>query len=933
MKKIILSFALCLLLSPVFGQSRVVQVEQLSASYGAAPTVTFRVYWTTPPVGPRHRSNVWLFVDYLQVFDDGTTGAWTPATISSVVSVSDGTASYPVALPYRGFYLQGNASAAFSSTVTVALDGLADAKFSWCAYASDYPPNATEATGYYALHGAPPFTINTSITEATKQYAGGCITALTDATGCPGIPPAMPAVTSFIATPDTICAGDTITLTATATGATSYSFNGEAWTTNNAATFSPTTTTEYTIHIKNIAGCTATAAPTTVTVHPRPVAAFVNPPATACAGGSVTLTASGGGSYCFTQECLNCIRNPYTTGNDSLGAGHCYSFVQPCTYTDDDTYSFVMPESGSVTVCVKVITEHGCLDSICTTIGSVPAPTMAIVTTEGAADQTIPLGQPLATIKYTTTDVTTVTVEDLPAGLNYTWNAPTVEIFGSAAASATVGTHTYTVTAVGPCGTVTATGVITITGELFSMTTNNTGNVFFTANFGDIMYIDWGDNTGTYTTGDGSKAHTFAGGTTPPYTVTAQATAITRLSSLNSKLTALDVTQCSALTYLDCSSNQLPALDVSNNTALRELNCSSNSLTALDVRQNTVLRILRCNNNQLSTLDVTQNTALNYLYCHYNNQLTALYVSPCTALRELSCSNNKLTELNLPQSTALTSLSCGDNQLPSLDVSANTALTSLACGNNKLSALNVSANTALTTLYCYSNPLYSLDVSSNDKLIYLYCYNDSLLSLTLPQTTTLKTLQCYNNQLPSLNVSANTALTALYCHNNLLPSLNVSANTALTTLDCNNNQLSSLTLPQSTALTALYCHDNQLSSLNVSANTALAYLNCNNNQLPSLDVSANTALISLNCNNNQLPSLNVSANTALTNLEARSNLFTAAELDALFYTLHNNSGSKWIYIKDNPKAGSSGYGTPGDGTANCNQNIATGKGWSVNTTN
>jgi uncharacterized protein (TIGR02145 family) len=54
-------------------------------------------------------------------------------------------------------------------------------------YGSDYPPNATINNGTYTLKGTPPFIINTSITENGASYSGGCITSLTDKTGCPGI--------------------------------------------------------------------------------------------------------------------------------------------------------------------------------------------------------------------------------------------------------------------------------------------------------------------------------------------------------------------------------------------------------------------------------------------------------------------------------------------------------------------------------------------------------------------------------------------------------------------------------------------------------------------------------------------------------------------------------------------------------------------------
>ncbi|MDR2361735.1 MAG: hypothetical protein LBD91_03310, partial [Prevotellaceae bacterium] len=43
-----------------YGQS-VVRVEQLGADYVATlPTVSFRVYWDTPPDNVRHLDSVWL---------------------------------------------------------------------------------------------------------------------------------------------------------------------------------------------------------------------------------------------------------------------------------------------------------------------------------------------------------------------------------------------------------------------------------------------------------------------------------------------------------------------------------------------------------------------------------------------------------------------------------------------------------------------------------------------------------------------------------------------------------------------------------------------------------------------------------------------------------------------------------------------------------
>jgi uncharacterized protein (TIGR02145 family) len=126
--------------------------------------------------------------------------------------------------------------------------------------------------------------------------------------------------------------------------------------------------------VKTAEGCSATAG-VTVRINPQPVPAFINPPSTACAGSTVTLTASGGGEYCFTQECAACVRNPYLTGNDLNGGADCNVLATSCTYTADATYTFVVPESGSVTVWVKIRNAYGCIDSVSTTIGVVAPPT------------------------------------------------------------------------------------------------------------------------------------------------------------------------------------------------------------------------------------------------------------------------------------------------------------------------------------------------------------------------------------------------------------------------------------------------------------------------------------------------------------------------------------------------------------------------------
>ncbi|MDR0729409.1 MAG: hypothetical protein LBF19_04715, partial [Prevotellaceae bacterium] len=375
MKKTLLLSLLSLASLSVWGQS-VVRITQLGADYAAAPpTVSFRVYWDSAPDNITHLDSVWLFVDYQPIAANGSLGAWTPATLSAPAATAPGTV-IAGSLNGRGFYLRG-ATPTFSSTVTVTLDGLsAGDRFNWCAYASDYPPNATEGAGYYELHGTPPFLINGAITEPTRHYTG-CITSLTDRTGCPGLVPVSPAITDFTASTDSLCVGESVTLEITADHASLYSFDGgNAWIAGTGAVTThdiPAADATYIPFVKNAAGCTATAPAETVTVSPLPNATFNSPPSTACAGSTVNLTVGdGSGSYCFSQHCSACVHNPYASGNDDPTEYDCLFGSATCTFETSNSYAVTMLDSGSVTVCVRVVNEHGCLDSACITIGVTP---------------------------------------------------------------------------------------------------------------------------------------------------------------------------------------------------------------------------------------------------------------------------------------------------------------------------------------------------------------------------------------------------------------------------------------------------------------------------------------------------------------------------------------------------------------------------------
>jgi hypothetical protein len=465
MKKLLI-FALSLLpMLPLSGQNRVVEIARISETF-APPTVTFEVYWNAAPDNNRHRDSVWVFVDYQTVDNAGATGPWTPATLTPTSVSPPGTLS--TVANGRGFYVKGTTSFPFSSTVTVALSGVvpANTKFNWCAYASDYPPNAEEGNGHYDLHGSPPFVVNgNTLADGVRTYAG-CITALTDATGCPGLIPTKPVITSFTPADTAICAGNSVTLTATADSAASYSFNnGASWIENTSGTativVAPSADTTYILKVANAAGCIATStASASVTVYPLPAASFSSATATACPGSSVTVIvdADAGSSYCFTHTCTACVHNPYTNGNGEPTDIDCVFDNPSCTFSASNSYTVTMPDAGSITVKVVVRNSDGCTVTIDTTITIIPLPTIVLIT--GNSNQTVDEGTTISTILYTTANATGAAATGLPTGISGVWSNNTFSISGTSSA---VGSYPYTVTTTNADGcTNVVTGTITV---------------------------------------------------------------------------------------------------------------------------------------------------------------------------------------------------------------------------------------------------------------------------------------------------------------------------------------------------------------------------------------------------------------------------------------------------------------------------------------
>jgi hypothetical protein len=182
------------MLVSVAASAQNVQVESISSTYTGTPIVKFRVAWTGTRTY-RHNTKVWLFIDYRKVENDAPVGNWTRALVTSTLTVNSLPASTATLEPGNdsGFWLHG-VNGDYSATVTVPVTLATDVtQFSWCAYATDYPPNVVaHSSNSYTLRGSRPFVVNGSTLTADQTTFSGTITSFTDATGAPGIFPAAP---------------------------------------------------------------------------------------------------------------------------------------------------------------------------------------------------------------------------------------------------------------------------------------------------------------------------------------------------------------------------------------------------------------------------------------------------------------------------------------------------------------------------------------------------------------------------------------------------------------------------------------------------------------------------------------------------------------------------------------------------------------------
>lgn len=323
-----------------------------------------------------------------------TGGAVYPYTIANLISITE-TDYAATATGYYYYFYDWEVAAAGCSSSRAAVTGTINQNLtpaitgttSICNGAST-TLTATGGTTYSWSNGSTAASITVS-PNSTRTY-----TVTTGTGGCSGSAAATvtvnPIPTPAITGNKTICSGTSTTLTAS--GGTTYSWSNGA--TTPSITVSPNNTRTYTV-TATASGCSGlTTATVTVNTSPAPA---ITGTTTICNGSSTTLTATGGGTYSWS--------NGATTASITV------------TPANTQTYSVTATAGGCSGTAAKSVT-----------VNSIPTPTITGTTTICSGTST------------------TLTAS---GGTTYTWSN------GATTASITISpanTQSYTVTATSSSG-------------------------------------------------------------------------------------------------------------------------------------------------------------------------------------------------------------------------------------------------------------------------------------------------------------------------------------------------------------------------------------------------------------------------------------------------------------------------------------------------
>lgn len=204
----------------------------------------------------------------------------------------------------------------------------------------------------------------------------------------------------------------------------------------------------------------------------------------------------------------------------------------------------------------------------------------------------------------------------------------------------------------------------------------------------------------------------------------------------------------------------------------------------------------------------------------------------------------------------------------------------------------------------------------------------------LSYTSTGTTMRFYGDMI-YFETGRKTGDTTFASGNAKVSGIDVTGNTLLKVLFCNGESsdapgsIQELNLSENSLLETLYCKFNLLTTLNLDNNPVLREIYLQNNQIETLNLDNNPNLRNCFLGDNKIQEISVSNNTQLRRLSIINNLMGPCELNDLYESLPDRTGTTAgsIVIQGNPSASTSDTSiasaknwTPsvtGDGSAEC----------------